>query len=71
MSERVRVRVLLVFDNQAEVVADVRAEERSEPVRYPASEIATAVGLPAQELPGRRLTAAVGAADVLSAWRLV
>jgi hypothetical protein len=71
MSERVKIRVLLLIGDQAEVVADVPAEERAEPVRYPAAVIAEAVGLEPRELPGRRLTADVGADDQLSGWELV
>ncbi|MEV5606997.1 hypothetical protein [Streptomyces sp. NPDC052225] len=70
MSERVNVKVLLLFGDQAEVVADVPAGERAEPVRYPAAEIAAAVGLGVKELPGRTLSAEVGADDRLSGWRL-
>ncbi|MFF8656808.1 hypothetical protein [Streptomyces huasconensis] len=70
MSERVTVRVLLLFGDQAEIVADVPAEERAEPVRYPAADIARALGLELGELPGRRLTASVGADDRLSGWQL-
>ncbi|MEV0186875.1 hypothetical protein AB0I54_48095 [Streptomyces sp. NPDC050625] len=69
MTERVSVRVLLVFGDQAEIVADVSPEERGEPARYPAAEIAAAVGVDVRELPGMRLTAAVGAGDRLRAWR--
>ncbi|MFH0246416.1 hypothetical protein ACGRHY_29245 [Streptomyces sp. HK10] len=72
MGERVRVRVLLLFGDQAEIVAaDVPAEERAEPVRYPAGEIAEAVGVPVRELPGKVLTAEVGRGDRLSGWALV
>lgn len=70
MSERVRVRVLLLYGDQAEIVADVPPAERAEPERYPADEIARAVGLPAKELPGRVLTADVGPRDRLSGWEL-
>ncbi|MGW6292470.1 hypothetical protein [Streptomyces sp. NPDC055058] len=69
MSERVKVRVLLLFGDQAEVVADVPAEERGEPVRYPAAEIAAAAGVPVEALPGTRLSAVVGEDDRLSGWR--
>ncbi|WP_328439354.1 hypothetical protein OHA71_23740 [Streptomyces sp. NBC_00444] len=68
MSERVNVRVLLLFGDQAEIVADVPPEERAEPQRYPAAEIAEALGVPASELPGMRLTAEVGGDDRLSGW---
>jgi len=67
--ERVNVRVLLLFGDQAEIVADVAPEERAEPARYPALEIAEAVGVPVGELAGLRLTAAVGSDDRLSDWR--
>lgn len=68
MSERVNVRVLLLVGNEAEIVAD--ATDAGEPARYPAAEIAQAVGVPVKELPGTRLTADVGAGDRLSGWRL-
>jgi hypothetical protein len=70
MSERVNVRVLLLFGDQAEVVADVPPEERAEPVRYPAAEIASEAGVPVKELPGKQLTAVVGPDDLLSGWAL-
>ena len=70
MSERVKVQVLLLFGDQAEIVADVPAEERDEPVRYPAAEIAEAVGVLVRELPGKRLTAEVGDYDRLTGWQL-
>lgn len=70
MSERVKVKVLLLFGDQAEVVADVPPTERSEPARYPAADIAAAVGMPVSDLPGLRLTAVVGDDDRLSGWRL-
>ncbi|MFI7014401.1 hypothetical protein [Streptomyces sp. NPDC050164] len=70
MSERVKVKVLLLIGDQAEIVADVPPEERSEPTRYPAGEIADAVGLTPRELPGRALTASVGSDDRLSGWQL-
>lgn len=64
------VRVLLTVGDQAEVVADVPAAERAEPVRYPAAEIAAAAGIPVETLPGRRLFADVDERDRLSGWRL-
>ncbi|MER8030705.1 hypothetical protein ABTZ78_17300 [Streptomyces bauhiniae] len=70
MSERVNVRVLLVIGTEAEVVADVPPAEREAPVRFPASEIADAVGLEVGDLPGRALTAVVAAGDRLTDWRL-
>ncbi|MCC9154886.1 hypothetical protein LZP81_30900 [Streptomyces parvulus] len=69
MSDRVTVRVLLLFGDQAEVVADVPPAERAAPVRYPAADIAAAAGLEVFELPGARLTAVVGPDDELSGWR--
>lgn len=68
-TERVPVRVLLLFGDQAEVVADVPPEERAEPERYPAADIAAAVGAPASELPGMRLTAEAGDDGRLSGWQ--
>ncbi|MFF5984404.1 hypothetical protein ACFY78_36735 [Streptomyces olindensis] len=70
MSERVKVKVLLLFGNDAEIVADAPLEDRGEPARYPAAEVAAAVGLTPDELPGRSLTAVVGRDDRLSGWRL-
>ena len=70
MNERVNVRVLLLFGDQAEVVADVPPAERGEPARYPVADIAGAVGVPASDLPGTRLSAVVGDDDRLSGWRL-
>jgi hypothetical protein len=66
---RVTVRILVTVGDQAEVVADVPAEERAEPQRYPAAEIAEAAGLPVDELPGARLTAEVGDDDRLTGWQ--
>ena len=66
--ERVRVRVLLLVGDQAEITAD--AEDAAEPERYPASAIAEAVGLMPKELPGKRLTAVVGPGDRLEDFRL-
>ncbi|WP_267244369.1 hypothetical protein [Streptomyces sp. PR69] len=68
MSERVRVKVLLLVGDQAEIVAD--APDAEEPVRYPVAEIAAAVGVPERRLPGTRLTAEVGPGDRLSGWKL-
>lgn len=67
MNERVTVRVLLLFGDQAEIVAD--AADATEPERYPAAEVATAVGVEARELPGMRLTAEVGPGDRLRDFR--
>jgi hypothetical protein len=69
-TERVTVRVLLLFGDQAEIVADVPPEDRGEPERYPAAEIAAAVGVPVSDLPGVRLTADVGEDGRLSGWQL-
>lgn len=69
MSGRVRVKVLLLVGDQAEIVAD--AADAVRPTRYPAAEIAEAVGVPQAELPGCRLSAAVGDDDRLSGWQLV
>ncbi|MEU7400728.1 hypothetical protein [Streptomyces sp. NPDC044948] len=70
MSDRVTVKVLLLFGDQAEVVAaDVPPEERAAPERYPAAAIAEEAGVPVGELAGARLTAVVGPDDRLSGWR--
>lgn len=69
-TQRVTVRVLLLVGDQAEIVADVPAGERAEPARYPAADIAAAVGVPSAALSGKRLTADVGHDDRLSGWQL-
>ncbi|MEU9000523.1 hypothetical protein [Streptomyces sp. NPDC048551] len=68
MNERLNVVVLLLVGDQAEIVAD--APDAETPERYPATEIAEAVGLPARALPGCRLTAEVGAGHRLTGWQL-
>ncbi|MEZ0066699.1 hypothetical protein ABIA32_002711 [Streptacidiphilus sp. MAP12-20] len=67
-TETVRVQVLLLFGEDAEVRAD--AADWSEPERYPAAEIAAALGVAAKELPGMRMLADVGPGDRLTNWRL-
>ncbi|MBK3572613.1 hypothetical protein JHN63_01990 [Streptomyces sp. MBT65] len=67
--DRVTVTVLLLVGDEAEIVADVPYEERTDPVRYPAAEIAEAVGVPVRALAGMRLTAVVGDDDKLSGWQ--
>ncbi|MGW1796893.1 hypothetical protein ACWCQN_12995 [Streptomyces sp. NPDC001984] len=69
-TERVNVRVLLLFGDQAEIVADIPPEERADPERYPAAEIAEAVGVDVDRLPGMRLIADVGEDGRLSGWQL-
>ncbi|MEU2931106.1 hypothetical protein ABZ636_39905 [Streptomyces sp. NPDC007251] len=70
-TERVTVRVLLLFGDQAEIVAaDIPPEERAEPERYPGTEIAAAVGVPVSDLPGTRMTADVGDDGQLPGWQL-
>ncbi|MEU6656827.1 hypothetical protein ABZ904_47900 [Streptomyces sp. NPDC046900] len=68
-AERVRVLVLLLFGDQAEIVADVPPAVQAEPERYPATEIADAIGIQVHDLPGVRLTAEVGEDGRLSGWR--
>ncbi|MEV7871484.1 hypothetical protein AB0P17_36540 [Streptomyces sp. NPDC088124] len=70
MSERVNVRVLLLIGDQAEIVADVPLDERGEPVRYPAADVASAAGVEVEQLPGARLSAVVGSDDRLSEWKM-
>ncbi|MGI5138074.1 MULTISPECIES: hypothetical protein [unclassified Streptomyces] len=67
-AERVRVLVLLLFGDQAEIVADVPPAEQAEPECYPATEIADAIGVRVHDLPGVRLTAEVGEDGRLSGW---
>ncbi|MFG2144116.1 hypothetical protein ACGFRG_07940 [Streptomyces sp. NPDC048696] len=65
---RVQVKVLLLVGAEAEVIAD--ATDAATPVRYPAAEIAAAVGLSERELPGKKLTAEVDSRERLSGWAL-
>lgn len=67
-NETVRVKVLLLVGAEAEIVAD--AADAAAPVRYPAADIADAVGVAVADLPGVRLVAEVGADDRLSGWKL-
>lgn len=67
--DRVKVRVLLLFGDQAEIVADVPPEERAEPERYPVEEITAATGIPRGELAGVRLSAVVGPGERLTGWQ--
>ncbi|WP_411140265.1 hypothetical protein [Streptomyces sp. x-80] len=68
-SDRVRVRVLLLVGDQAEIVAD--AADALKPARYRAADIAVAVGVSLAELPGLRLSAVVGRDGRLSGWQLI
>ncbi|MFF3256406.1 hypothetical protein ACFYWP_36735 [Actinacidiphila glaucinigra] len=65
---RVRVRVVLLFGDQAEIAAD--ADDANAPERYLAADVAAAVGLEPKELPGKRPTARVGAGHRLEGFRL-
>ncbi len=67
MSEIVNIKILLLVGDEAEVVAD--APDPAAPVRYPAEEIAEAVGVPARALPGMRLVAEADERGRLSGWR--
>ncbi|MFJ2719394.1 hypothetical protein [Streptomyces sp. NPDC087437] len=69
-TERVNILAPLLFGDQAEVVADVPPEERAAPERYPAAEIAAAVGVQVSDLPGMRLSAEVCDDGRLSGWQL-
>ncbi|MBH1938943.1 hypothetical protein I5Q34_32580 [Streptomyces sp. AV19] len=68
MSEQVKVRVLLLFGDQAEIVADV--PDPAEPVRYPAAQVAAEAGVEVRALPGMRLWASVGKDDRLTGFRV-
>ncbi|MFV2172321.1 hypothetical protein ACFHW2_11935 [Actinomadura sp. LOL_016] len=57
-SERITVRVLLIFGDQAELVTP--DHDHRDPLRVPAADIAGQAGLPANELPGREFTALRG-----------
>ncbi|MEU9245850.1 hypothetical protein [Streptomyces sp. NPDC048385] len=66
---RVNTRVLLLVGDQAEIVADVAPEDRAAPERYSAAEIAEAVGVPVEDLPGLRLSAEAGPDERLTGWQ--
>ncbi|MDT0469535.1 hypothetical protein [Streptomyces gibsoniae] len=68
-TERVLVRLLLLFGDQIEIVAVAPPGVRAKLERYPASEIADALGVRVHDLPGARLTAEVGEDSRLSGWR--
>ncbi|GAA4668083.1 hypothetical protein GCM10023347_21640 [Streptomyces chumphonensis] len=57
MTERMPVRVLLLYGDQAELTTPHRSG--SDPERIPANRIAADTGIPVTELPGERLTAVV------------
>ncbi|MFF3566076.1 hypothetical protein ACFYXS_39235 [Streptomyces sp. NPDC002574] len=50
--------------------SSISTEAADAPERYPAAEVAAAVGLDPKELPGKRLTARVGAGHRLEDFRL-
>jgi len=54
-AERVTVRVMLLFGDQAELITP--EHDHTAPLRVPAAVIADDADLPANELPGRRFTA--------------
>lgn len=55
IDNRVPVRVLLTFGDQAELVTP--DHDYNNPLRVPAADIARDAGLPVNELPGREFTA--------------
>lgn len=67
-TERVEVRVILTVGDQA--VLSTPWHTSQEPLWMPAETIARDAGLPANELPGRRFTAA-GGPDGLTDFQLV
>ncbi|MEV6674581.1 hypothetical protein [Streptomyces sp. NPDC051162] len=67
VSDRVDVKVLLLFGDQAEITADAADAEGVQ--RYPAADVATDAGVAVSQLPGMRLTALVGDDGRLSEFR--
>ncbi|MGW1803051.1 hypothetical protein ACWCQN_46370 [Streptomyces sp. NPDC001984] len=67
--ERVTVRVDLLLGDQAEIVGHAPPAVIAKPERYPAEEIAAALGVPVDELPGAWLTAEVGDHGRLLGWQ--
>ncbi|GAA4933960.1 hypothetical protein HD597_010069 [Nonomuraea thailandensis] len=54
---RVEARVQLLFGTQAEIVTAHHPSD--DPLRVPAAALALQLGVPLDELPGRRFTAAI------------
>ncbi|MEU5426854.1 hypothetical protein AB0H73_14790 [Streptomyces olivoreticuli] len=67
VSDRVDVKVLLLFGDQAEITADAADAEGVQ--RYPAAVVAADAGVTVSQLPGMRLTALVGDGGRLSEFR--
>lgn len=63
MSERVSVRVLLLFGDQAEVTTPHR--DHTDPERVPVERIVTDTGIPKEELPGKWLVAVVEGGELV------
>jgi hypothetical protein len=63
MSERLKVRVLLLIGGHAELVTPHRGVE--EPERVPVAQIVADTGIPAEELPGRELVAVVEGGELV------
>ncbi|MGW9031523.1 hypothetical protein ACWGQ5_47425 [Streptomyces sp. NPDC055722] len=70
-TDRLTVRVLLLSGDQAELVDHTSPAASTKPRRYPAKEIASAVGVHVSDLPGAWLTAEVGDHGQLLGWQLV
>ncbi|MGW2939923.1 hypothetical protein ACWGQ5_41160 [Streptomyces sp. NPDC055722] len=68
-TDRVTVRVLLLSGDQAELVDHTSPAASTEPRRYPATEIASAIGVEIDDLPGAWLTAEVGDHGQLFGWQ--
>ncbi|MEU6318130.1 hypothetical protein [Streptomyces sp. NPDC047009] len=68
-TERVNVHVLLLFGDQAGLVGHASPGASTEPRRYPATEIASAIGVEIDDLPGAWLTAEVGDHGRLLGWQ--
>ncbi|RLU81210.1 hypothetical protein CTZ27_33210 [Streptomyces griseocarneus] len=65
---RVRVRVVLLIGEQAEIAADT--PDALAPERYPAAAVAAEAGVEVKDLAGLRLTAQVGDGGRLFGFRL-
>ncbi|MBA9005983.1 hypothetical protein [Thermomonospora cellulosilytica] len=68
-TDRVKVRVLLTFGDQAELVTPTHSADN--PLRVPAEQITRDTGLPAGELPGRQFTAHRAQDGTLSGFQLL
>ncbi|MEU0332209.1 hypothetical protein [Streptomyces sp. NPDC006193] len=62
MSERLKVRVLLLVGDEAEIMTELR--DHRDPERVPVARLVRETGLAREELPGAELVAVVSAGEL-------